>query len=177
MTSTVSCRICAIASRRGRVSSVSPFSVGSPVGPLSLDSAENSSDVVRDSSPSCAVESSDRGSWALRAVFGAELGTTFVPPAWLAETLRQLEPQAAEQDPLELVRHRHAAKLNAPAGGGRQHDVVELDAGDLLEHGARSMAQGAASHPLLERLPQDVGEEREQDVRLHSILPPVPHGP
>ncbi len=80
-----------------------------------------------------------------------------------------------------LVGPDDTAQAELVLGGisGRPNDVGALDAAQLLEKGAGAVAEAGAPHPLLEGLPQDVGQETDQDVRLAtvgSVVPDWAHG-
>ena len=82
--------------------------------------------------------------------------------------LGQTEAEAIEQRGLSGIGLSDAAQADLAVGCGRQDDVVRLDAGELVEHGAREVAQAGALLPHLEALPQHEGEEADQDVSLHA---------
>jgi uncharacterized DUF497 family protein len=46
----------------------------------------------------------------------------------------------------------------------RQHHVGALDATEFIEDGARAVTQAGTALPLLQRLPQDVGQKAHQDI-------------
>src|SRR5207253_9199862 len=53
--------------------------------------------------------------------------------------------------------------------GQRQHDVRALDAAEFIENRPRAVAQPRLALPLLQRLPEHIGEEAHQDVRLDPL--------
>jgi hypothetical protein len=61
-------------------------------------------------------------------------------------------------------------------GGGWQYDVVRLNSGELLEHGARGISETGALLPHLEALPQHESEEANQDMSLDAFGVLVPDG-
>lgn len=67
-------------------------------------------------------------------------------------------------------------KFAAGRRGRRQDDVGGGDGGEFLEKGARTVAETGAALPLLQRLPQHIGEKGHQDMRQHAILALMPDG-
>ena len=61
--------------------------------------------------------------------------------------------------------------------GCGQDDVGALDGGKLFEDRLRAVSQPGLLLPLLERLPEDIGEEANQDVTFHAAGLLVPDGP
>ncbi len=59
----------------------------------------------------------------------------------------------------------------------RQHQVGALDAAQFLENGSWAVTQPGAALPLLQRLPQDVSQEADQDMGLYPVLALMPDGP
>ena len=92
--------------------------------------------------------------------------------------MRESKPEAIEQHRLRLVGADDAAQAKLATGVVSQgeHDIGALDAADLLEDRARAIAEPGAPLPLLERLPQHVGQEADQDVRLNALRLLVPDG-
>jgi hypothetical protein len=62
-------------------------------------------------------------------------------------------------------------------GRRRQYDVGAVDGAEFLEDGAGRVAKAGAALPLLQRLPQHVGEEAHQDVGQYAVLTLVPDRP
>jgi hypothetical protein len=56
----------------------------------------------------------------------------------------------------------------------RQDDVVGLNAGELFQDRARGVSEAGAALPHLQALPQNEGEEANQDVSLDAILALMP---
>jgi hypothetical protein len=56
----------------------------------------------------------------------------------------------------------------------RQHHIVRLDARQLLENGARRVAEAGALLPHLKALPQYEGEKAHHDMSLNAVLALVP---
>ena len=95
-----------------------------------------------------------------------------------AESFGQAETEALEQDRLGAVGTHDAAQSQFAGGrrSRRQDDVGAGDGGEFLEKGARTVAETGSALPLLQRLPQHVGEKAHQDVRQHAILALMPDG-
>ena len=91
-----------------------------------------------------------------------------------AHALGQDDAEAVEKRGLGGVGLGDAAQADLTVGGGRQHHVVRLDARELIEHGARGVAEAGAALPHLQRLPEDEGEEAYEDVCLDAILALMP---
>src|SRR3989441_11729747 len=85
-----------------------------------------------------------------------------------AQALREVEAEPVEEGSLGGVRAHHAAQAQLAAVLGRQDDVCALNTPEFIEDRARTPAEARASLPLLERLPQHVGEETDEDVGLRS---------
>src|SRR5207244_2031308 len=69
-----------------------------------------------------------------------------------------------------------AAQTDLATVLGRQDDIGALNAAEFVEDRARALAEAGASLPLLERLPQHVGEKADEDVGLHAVGALVPDG-
>jgi hypothetical protein len=54
--------------------------------------------------------------------------------------------------------------------------VGTLNAAELVQDRARALAEARAALPLLKGLPEHVGQKADEDVRLHTVGPLVPHG-
>ena len=67
-----------------------------------------------------------------------------------------------------------AAQADVTMGGGRQDDIVGLDAREFFEHGARGVAEARTLLPHLQALPQHEGEKTDEDVGLDAIFALVP---
>ena len=72
------------------------------------------------------------------------------------------------------IRADDAAEAHLAAVRGGQHDVGALDAAEFLEDGARAVAQVGAALPLLQGLPEHVGQEADQDMGLDAVLALMP---
>lgn len=83
------------------------------------------------------------------------------------------EPQASEQDGLGGGRPHHAPQAEFTAVLGGEHDVRALNTAQLLKNRARALAQAGAPLPLLQGLPQDVGQKADQDVRTFGLVKPA----
>jgi len=85
-----------------------------------------------------------------------------------------------EQHLLGLVGRGDASKadviFSSVGSLGLQYHVAALDLGELLDQGARRIAQPRAAHPLGERFPQNIGQEADQDVGEDTILFLMPEG-
>src|SRR2546426_11059518 len=92
-----------------------------------------------------------------------------------AQALREVEAEPVEEGSLGGVRAHHAAQAQLAAVLGRQDDVCALNTPEFIEDRARTPAEARASLPLLERLPQHVGEETDEDVGLDAVGALVPH--
>jgi hypothetical protein len=73
------------------------------------------------------------------------------------------------------VRPDDAAQPELAAVLSRQHDVGALNALEFVKDRPWARAEACAALPLLERLPQHVGEEAHEDVGLDAIGALVPH--
>jgi hypothetical protein len=87
-------------------------------------------------------------------------------PAGHAESFWQAETEALEQDRLGAIGAHDAAQSQFAAGRRRRRrdDVGAGDVGEFLEERARTVAETGAVLPLLQRLPQHVGQKTHQDV-------------
>ena len=91
-----------------------------------------------------------------------------------AHALGQDDAEASEEFRLGVVGLRDATQSDVAHRGCRQNDVVGLDACQFLEDGPRRIAETGALLPHLQGLPQDEGEEADEDVGLHAILALMP---
>ncbi len=87
--------------------------------------------------------------------------------------LGRLTPRVEERD-LGGVGLGDTTQADLAVRGGRQDDVVGLDAGELLEDGARRVPEARALLPHLETLPEYEGEEANEDVGLDPFLALMP---
>ena len=110
----------------------------------------------------CGVPGSGGGSERWRFVFGK------------AHALGQDNAEAVEEGGLGNVGLRHAAQADLAVCCGRQHDIVRLNASELLENGARRVSETGTLLPHLEAFPQHESEEANEDVSLNSILALMP---
>jgi hypothetical protein len=86
-----------------------------------------------------------------------------------AEALREVEAEAVEQGGLSGVRAHDAAEAEFTPIRRRQDDVRALNATEFIEDRARTVPESGSTLPLLERLPQHVGEKADEDVGLDAI--------
>ena len=88
------------------------------------------------------------------------------------QTLWEAKAEAIEQLCLGLVGPDDAAdaKLTTGIVRGWENDVSALKAGEFIEDGPRRVAEARPLLPLLEGLPEDVGEEADEDVGLDSEI-------
>src|SRR2546427_3067739 len=95
------------------------------------------------------------------------------------EALREAPPEPIEQDRLGLVRTDHAAETERARrlSGERQHHVGALDASQFVEDRPWAVAEPGLRLPLLEGLPEHVGQEADEDVRLDALGLLVPDRP
>jgi hypothetical protein len=94
------------------------------------------------------------------------------------KALGELQAEPLEQGCLGALGAHHAADAQLTAGllGQRQDHIGTLDAAQLIQNGARTVAQAGTGLPLLQGLPQHVGQEADQDVRLNAALLLMPDG-
>jgi hypothetical protein len=88
------------------------------------------------------------------------------------KALRKGKAEAVEQGGLRGLGAHNAAnvQLTARLFGQRQDHVGALDAAQLVEDGARTVAQAGASLPLLQGLPQDIGQEAFTNATFPFVL-------
>lgn len=60
---------------------------------------------------------------------------------------------------------------------GRMTSVLWIRANSSIHERRDASAQAGALRPCFQRLAQDIAEEADQDVRLHSLCRQVPHWP
>src|SRR2546426_8671912 len=84
-----------------------------------------------------------------------------------------------EQDRLRRVRADHAAETERTRrlGGKGQYHVGALDARQFVEDRPRAVAEPGLHLPVLERLPEHVGQEADEDMRLDALGLLVPDRP
>ena len=91
-----------------------------------------------------------------------------------AHALGQDDAEAVEERGLSGVGLGDAAQADLAVGCCRQDDVVRLNARELFEDRARGVSETGAALPHLEALPQDEGEEANEDVSLDAVLALMP---
>jgi hypothetical protein len=103
---------------------------------------------------------------------GSRVGTTSASCDVHAEPFREAEAEAVDERGLCAIGSHDAAQaeFSLRHRRGRQHDVGAVDGSEFLEDGSRTVAEAGAALPLLEGLPQHVGEEADEDVREHAVL-------
>ena len=94
-----------------------------------------------------------------------------------AHALGQNEAEAIEERGLGGVGLSDAAQADLTVEGGWQHDVMRLNAREFFEHGAGGVSETGAALPHLQALPQNEGEEADEDVGLHTLLALMPDRP
>ena len=84
-----------------------------------------------------------------------------------------------EQERLRLLRPDHISDPQFPPGAdGRGKDYVRaIGPAEFLEQGARAVPHSGPALPLLQGLPQHVGQEANQDAGLYRGLRSVGFGP
>ena len=87
-----------------------------------------------------------------------------------------MHPHPLEQDRLVIGRLSYAATTDLPTASRRQDDVHHVDLAQLVEHTAWLVAETGGLNHLVQRLPEDVGQKADQDVRQHAIFALVPNG-
>ena len=94
------------------------------------------------------------------------------------KALGEFQAEPRKQGCLRALGAHHAADAQLTAGlfGQWQDHIGALDAAQLLQDGAGTVAQAGAGLPLLQGLPQHVGQEADQDVRLNPALLLMPDG-
>ena len=95
-----------------------------------------------------------------------------------AESFGQAETEVFKQRCLSAIGANDAAQsqLAMRACCGWQDHVGAVDGAKFLEDGARTVAEAGTALPLLQRLPQHVGEKAHQDVRQHAVFALMPDG-
>jgi hypothetical protein len=74
------------------------------------------------------------------------------------------------------VRLCDAAKTDVHSFSGRENDIVQLELFDLFDDFPGLIAQAGLPAHLSEALPQDIGQEADQDVSLDTPLFLMPDG-
>src|SRR5712691_6191558 len=92
-----------------------------------------------------------------------------------AEALGEVEAEPVEQGGLHGVRAHDAAEAKLSTILGGQHDVGALNTAQFVEDRARTLPEAGQALPLLQRLPQHVGQEADEDVGLHAISALMPY--
>lgn len=92
------------------------------------------------------------------------------------KALGQLQPEPIQEDGLLRVRPHHAAEAEFPPVGGREDHIGTLDAVEFREDRTGALPEPGAPLPLVQRLPEDVRQEADQDVCLDPVRPLVPDG-
>ena len=93
-----------------------------------------------------------------------------------AHALGQDDAEAIKERGLGGVGLGDAAQADIAVRLGGQDDVVGLDARELVEDGARGVAEAGALLPHFQALPQHEGEKADQDVSPDAIGALVPDG-
>jgi hypothetical protein len=96
----------------------------------------------------------------------------------LGRAFGKTEAEVIEEGSLRAIGAYDAAEAQFARGRScdGQDDVGALNGADLVQKGTRAIPQASALLPLLEGLPQDIGQKAHQDMRLHAIGPLVPDG-
>ena len=89
------------------------------------------------------------------------------------------QAEAIEESSLSLVGSYDAAHSQVARRRvcGGQDDVGAVDGGEFLKDGSWAVAEPRAALPLLEHLPQHIGQEADEDVGEHAIGALVPNRP
>lgn len=104
---------------------------------------------------------------------GGRVCTTF---GVTAEALREAEAELVEQLLLISIGPAHAAEPQGAAVGGVEEDVAALDAAEPMQ-GVLGRERGpGALEGVLERDPEGVAEEGDEDVGLHASGFLMPEG-
>lgn len=74
------------------------------------------------------------------------------------------------------VRHGDAAESDVNSFSGGENDIVQLELLDLFDDFPGLVAQAGLPAHLSEALPQDIGQEADQDVSLDAPLFLMPDG-
>jgi hypothetical protein len=93
-----------------------------------------------------------------------------------AEPLRKIEAEPGQEVRLGQVRADDTPEAEVAAINGREDDVGALDAAEFFEDGAGAVAQARPALPLLQGLPQHVGEEADEDVGPDPVFALMPDG-
>ena len=105
---------------------------------------------------------------------GPKVFTTFGSSFFLSG---EMKPHPVEEDRLVVGRLRDAAAADVDAASRGQDDVDQVDLAQLVEHPTRLVAQAGGLNHLVQRLPEHVGQEADQDVGQHAVLSLVPDRP
>ena len=81
-----------------------------------------------------------------------------------------MQLQLSEQQTLVGIRLGIAAQEQLPTIGSRQIDIDHLQAGELLQHRARSQARGKGLEPGLHTDLKAVGEESHEDMGFDALV-------
>ena len=87
----------------------------------------------------------------------------------------QVQGQTVEQDRLVIGRATDAAAADFHAVAGREHYINEADFAQFVEDSARFVAQAAGLGHLVQRFPQHVGQEADEDVSKDAVFLLVPN--
>jgi hypothetical protein len=95
-----------------------------------------------------------------------------------AESFWQAATEALEQDRQGAIGAHDAAQSQFAAGRRRrrQDDIVAGDGGEVLEEGARTVAETGAAPAIAPASSTARRREAHQDVRQHAILALMPDG-
>jgi hypothetical protein len=74
------------------------------------------------------------------------------------------------------VRHCDAAESDVNSFSGRENDIVQLELFDFFDDFPGLIAQASLPAHLSEALPQDIGQEADEDVSLDASLFLMPDG-
>src|SRR5690606_16518628 len=93
------------------------------------------------------------------------------------EAAGEPESEPVEEHRLVRVGASDAADAKLSARGQRQHDVDARDSPKLVEEHSGTVAEPSSGLPSLERLPERIREEADEDVAFDSIVAMVPDRP
>src|SRR5262245_30844503 len=91
-----------------------------------------------------------------------------------AHALGQADAEPVKKCGLSDIGLRDAAQADLTVAGGRQHDVVGLNACEFFEHSARRVSEASTALPHLQGLPEHESQKAHQDVSLDAIGTLVP---
>ena len=82
----------------------------------------------------------------------------------------QLELELLDQEPEFWLRLGVAGQQQLPSVGCRQMNIDHLDGGELLESAPRGQSWCQCMQATLQRDPQTIGQQRDEDVGFNSAL-------